>query len=298
MARFWKTQCITYDGMTFKYYSDGRLVNAAEKAFSLPSVGKMMIGGDWFSDEHYLKELKVFSKALSAKDVATLEKGKKVASRDVLISVTVPDQEDGKRIHSLKNTGSLKGEFVPMSRAASDHVPSVKTLDGVKCAYFEGGAELLELDKPMPEAFAGTHPFTLEARVKLENDGAFFAFAPEVAKYQRGDKNLGRHVDFSMKGIGSRQRGSGRAPNNKWVHLAMVYDGGYRSQFRMYVDGELQESATKEFVSLATVAGYPMYVGACFNTYSGVVRPFRGGVAEIKAYDYVRTAEEIAAAAK
>ena len=78
----------------------------------------------------------------------------------------------------------------------------------------------------------------------------------------------------------------------------MVYDGGYRSQFRMYVDGELQESATKEFVSLATVAGYPMYVGACFNTYSGVVRPFKGGVAEIKAYDYIRTAEDIKAAAE
>ena len=298
MARFWKTQCLTYDGTTFRYYSDGRLVNSVDKAFSLPSAGKMTIGGDWFKDEHYLKELKVFSKALSAKDVAKLAKGKKVASRDVLVSVTVPDQEDGERIYSLKNTGSLKGEFVPMSRAASDHVPSVKTLDGVKCAYFEGGEELLELDKPMPEAFAGTSAFTLEARVKLENDGAFFAFAPEVAKDQRGDKSLGRHVDFSKMGIGSRQRGSGSAPNNKWVHLSMVYDGGYRSQFRMYVDGELQASATKEFVSLATVAGYPMYVGASFNTYSGVVRPFRGGVAEIKAYDYVRTAEEIAAAAK
>jgi hypothetical protein len=41
-----------------------------------------------------------------------------------------------------------------------------------------------------------------------------------------------------------------------------------------------------------------MYVGASFNTYSGVVRPFKGGVTEIKAYDYVRTVEEIAAAAK
>jgi len=298
MARFWKTQCVTYDGTTFKYYSDGRLVNTVEKAFSLPSAGKMVIGGNEFSDEHYFKELKVFSKALSAKDVARLAKGKTVAAKDMQVSITVPDQEDGKRIHSLKNQGTLKGEFVPMAPASRDHVPAVKMLEGVKCAYFGGGSELLESDTPMPEAFAGTGAFTVEARVKLENDGAFFAFAPEVAKYQRGDRSLGRHVDFSRKGIGSRQHGSGRAPNNKWVHLAMVYDGGYRSQFRMYVDGELQESATKEFVSLATVAGYPMYVGASFNTYSGVVRPFRGGVAEIKAYDYVRTAEEIRAAAK
>jgi hypothetical protein len=298
MARFWKTQCITYDGTTFKYYSDGRLVNEAQKQFSLPSAGKMVVGGDWFGDEHYFKELKVFSKALSAKDVASLAKGKKVASRDMQISITVPDQKDGEGLYSLKNKGNLKGEFVPMAPASRDHVPSVKTLDGVKCAYFEGRAELLESDKLMPEEFAGTSAFTVEARVKLENGGAFFAFAPEVAKDQRGDRHLGRHVDFSQAGIGSRQRGTGRAPRGKWVHLAMVYDGGYRSRFKMYVNGELQEGATKEFVSLATVAGYPMYVGSSFNTYAGSVRPFRGGIKSIKAYDYVRTAEEIKAAVK
>lgn len=296
MAHFWKSQCITYDGSIFKYYSDGRLVNEVKKEFSLPSADKLVIGGE--AVETYLKELKVFSKALSAKDVAKLDKGKTVATREMLVAVTVPDQEDGKRVHRLKNRGSLKGEFVPIAPTSRDHIPSVKMLEGVKCAYFNGGTEFLESDKLMPEEFASTHPFTVEARVNILNNGAFLAFAPEVAQAGQGNRNIGRHVDFSATGIGARERSAGRAPVNKWIHLALVYDGGYRSRFKMYVDGELQQGATREYTSLATIAGYPMYVGACFNTYSGPVRGFRGGIKSIKAYDYVRTPEETAAAAK
>jgi hypothetical protein len=136
----------------------------------------------------------------------------------------------------------------------------------------------------------------VEAVVRSENQGVFLALAPEVAADGCGADSIGRHLDFSARGI--RNHWGRGLPGNKWTHVALVYDGGYRSAFKVYVDGALMKDGTKTFTSLATVAGYPMYVGSLFNTYGGVVNPFKGGIASIKAYDYVRTPEEIAEDAK
>ena len=65
MAYFWKRVCVTYDGSKFKYYVDGRLENEAEMAFSVAGGGKLVIGSTADFDEVILKELRVFSKALS-----------------------------------------------------------------------------------------------------------------------------------------------------------------------------------------------------------------------------------------
>ncbi|MCX6345216.1 MAG: hypothetical protein NT018_09085 [Armatimonadetes bacterium] len=294
MAWFWKSICITYEDSTFKYYCDGHLVNEVKQEFSLANAGKLIIGGAR-GDECVLKELKVFSKALTSKEVESLGDNKSVAPGDLLVSVTAPDQKDGTRVPSLKNTGKLKGEFVAIAPASQDNIPSVKTVDGVKCAYFNGEAEFLASDKVMPEEFASAHPFTVEALIRSENQGVFLALAPEVAADGCGTDNITRHLDFSARGI--RNHWGRGIEGNKWTHVALVYDGGYWSTFKVYVDGALIKDATKTFTSLATVAGYPMYVGSLFNTYGGVVNPFKGGIASIKAYDYVRTPEEIAEAA-
>ncbi len=295
MAWHWKSMCITYADGKLKYYSDGRLVNEVEQEFSLARAEKLIIGGK-DGAECILKELKVFTKDLSPEEVASLAGGKEdVAASDLAVSITSPDQADGQLVPTLKNRGRLKGEFVAIEPASRDHIPSVKTIDGVKCAYFNGDGEFLESDTTMPAEFAGTHPFTVEALIKKENQGSFLALAPEVAADGHGADNIGRHLDFSAQGIRNHWRRG--LQGNKWTHIALVYDGGYRSTFKVYVDGELMKDGTKTFTSLATIAGYPMYVGSLFNTYSGVVNPYRGGIASLKAYDYVRTPQEIAEAA-
>jgi hypothetical protein len=47
-----------------------------------------------------------------------------------------------------------------------------------------------------------------------------------------------------------------------------------------------------------TIAGYPMYLGGMLSPVNGMQYFFKGGIAELKAYDYARTAAEIAQDAK
>jgi hypothetical protein len=81
----------------------------------------------------------------------------------------------------------------------------------------------------------------------------------------------------------------------KWTHLAWVYDGGSRTEVRVYRDGKLD--GKRDFATMDTIGGYPMYIGGMMNPSEGAKYMFKGGIAELKAYDYPRTAEEIARAA-
>jgi hypothetical protein len=44
----------------------------------------------------------------------------------------------------------------------------------------------------------------------------------------------------------------------EWTHVAHVFTGGYRGNFKVYVNGKLVND--KGFMTLNTVGGYPMYL--------------------------------------
>jgi hypothetical protein len=111
----------------------------------------------------------------------------------------------------------------------------------------------------------------------------------------------------AMFGFGGRNRGGlmRGAPGvdwktdgevtGKWVHLAWVYDGGPRTNVRLYRDGKL--NAQRDFMTMDTIGDYPMYLGGIMNPRAGAESMFKGGIASVRAYDYARTPGEIAAAA-
>ena len=82
-------------------------------------------------------------------------------------------------------------------------------------------------------------------------------------------------------------------PKGKWTHLACVHEGGRRASVRLYIDG--RPNREQKYVSMATIAGYPMFLGAQFHTNGqGQMDLFNGSLASLRVYDYARTAEEIA----
>lgn len=82
----------------------------------------------------------------------------------------------------------------------------------------------------------------------------------------------------------------------QWTHVVCVFTGGYRGNFKVYVNGSLVND--KGFMTLNTVGGYPMFLGASWNTALGASNKFSGSLARLKVYDYVRTEAEILAAAR
>ena len=67
---------------------------------------------------------------------------------------------------------------------------------------------------------------------------------------------------------------------DQWMHVTYVYDGGPRSQARIYVNGqEVAASVT----SMATLPGYSMYLGASFGDIQGEANPFNGAIRSLTA---------------
>ena len=81
-----------------------------------------------------------------------------------------------------------------------------------------------------------------------------------------------------------------------WRHVAYVNTGGYRGTFRVYVDGELVNE--RPFFTLDTIAGYPMYLGAGWNTSRGAQNRFTGSLARLRVHDGALGGAEIRAAAR
>jgi hypothetical protein len=64
----------------------------------------------------------------------------------------------------------------------------------------------------------------------------------------------------------------------------------------LYVDGEMR--AKREHLSLGTYPGFPMFLGAGWNTEKGPKSVFSGSISRLRAYDDARTSVEIREAAR
>ena len=66
------------------------------------------------------------------------------------------------------------------------------------------------------------------------------------------------------------------AVTDKWTHLAWVYDGGARTEVRVYRNGKLD--AKSDFATMDTIGGM-------MNPTDGAKYMFKGGITELKAYE-------------
>jgi hypothetical protein len=83
---------------------------------------------------------------------------------------------------------------------------------------------------------------------------------------------------------------------NKWQHIAFVYSGGYRGTFTVFLNGKKVND--RGFFTLDTTGGFPMHLGAAWNTARGAVTPFSGSLSQLRVYDYARSEEQIRASAR
>ncbi|MDE0838669.1 MAG: hypothetical protein OSB41_06395 [Kiritimatiellae bacterium] len=301
LAYFWRRIVVTYDGKTMKHYVDGELEREKEMDFNVKTSGKLMIG-DLKNAWNYvhLNEVKLFSRALTAREVKSLEPGKQVATKDCIVAVQVPEQDEGSVITTLQNRGSLGGSFNTMKDI--DHTPEVAEIEGVQCVRFDGKTDFLVSSQNTPKTLTGDHAFTIEAKVyaNTKGDSTVLALAPTLGE---GTGRVLRDLNLCAPGQTGVMSGQGRhkyawnvdGAEQTWTHLACVYDGGRRSRIRLFVDGKLVNTFNRR--SFATIPGFKSYMGASFVDGKGEKDLFNGAIASLKAYDYARTDEQIKAAA-
>jgi hypothetical protein len=295
LACQWMKFAVTYENGVAKLYLDGRLLREEKVEYGIARAGKLTIGDA--GEYGLLRELRIFDKALKAGDIKKLTAGKSVAKRNLQVAFNVGKAKDGESVGRIVNTGALKGHFG--MRPDVDLSAEVKTLGGRKAVVFNGKA-MLQSDITLPEGLTDDHPFTIEmwAYCTQDGDARLFAMNKELTRK--------RHVSLGFGGKSrvalvkpSRAKCNWTTNNDvtgKWTHLAWVYDGGARTEVRVYRDGKLD--GKRDFATMDTIGGYPMYIGGMMNPTDGAKYMFKGGITELKAYDYPRTAAELERAAQ
>jgi hypothetical protein len=196
--------------------------------------------------------------------------------------------------------------------------PQAELVDGRKAVTFDGQASVSKSSIFTPTSLTGDHPLTVEMWVKnpaMAECETILGLAPSVAMKGFDKERMNCAANFSfgsgheknrdlrpgfftcgMHGcnVGWKEEGFLKtAP--QWTHVAHVFTGGYRGNFKVYVNGTVVND--KGFMTLNTVGGYPMFLGASWNTALGASNKFTGSLARLKVYDYVRTEADILAAA-
>ncbi len=320
-ARTWHDIAWTYAGRaakTFRIYVDGKL--ATEKAFELeavPADARLTLGsasgpgGQVDQFRGLIASVRLYSYALPEGEVAFLSTGRGAKPDDgkLLVCLDAEKLPEGK-LAQWPNAGALGGHF------GLDPEPERRPVAGVvagrRAVTFDGAATFLASTNPTHEWLTGDRPFTIEAWVhnpSLQTLETVFSLAPEAAKKTFSDWHGNGAVECGY-GDGRYNAPSAFANGTDgfnvaweppprpgvWHHLAWVYSGGLHGTVAVYADGEL--CATEEHVSLNTYAGFPMHLGAAWNTEKGTCRMFSGSLHRLSVRDRALSPAEIGARAK
>jgi hypothetical protein len=314
-AGSWHHIVYAYEGGTngtFRIYADGELNTVTQLAWNARAGGNIQLGMPGMRRMQFtglLSDVFIYDYALSAEEVQHLFNGGGYApdKGECLVALAAADLPDG-NLQTWKNTGSLGGYFGEEVKAS---VPRVEQVAERKAVTFSGDGSYLASDILTPEMVTFDKPFTVVLDVYNPQAGrneTAFALAPHVMmkpantgrrRGRGGDLrraancNVGRGTAFSS---GHRYRDvsweEGKEPSaGEWHRVTWVYPGGERTKFKVYVDGI--PAGSLDFYALCTVPGYPMHIGAAYNTVSGPLNFFSGSISGLKVYDYAKTDEEI-----
>jgi hypothetical protein len=294
MGWVWKTKCLTYDGKTLRWIVDGQ-VEREEPAtlYSDPKKEALLTigGGGRGKEAAVLNYVTIYDKAFS---VAELEKATTVVKRKPLKGKPIIHVDFGKLkpdsfVYSIKNTGTLGGEFrSPDAVAAAarkepaDYAPTVKTEDGVRVVAFDGKDDFLESIETNQRTMTDNEPFTFAAFVKGGRDGELLTLDDKQSfSYKGGSLS----TPLRRQARSGEQRGPGRAKVGPWVHVAAVYEGS-RKPSHIYVDGKRVSSVY--WSAFFARPDFQMKIG----------NEFGGGIARMQMWRGVKSAEEVAEMAK
>jgi hypothetical protein len=234
----------------------------------------------------------IYDKAFN---VAELEKATTVVKRKSLKGRPIIDLQFGKlkpgtSVYSIKNAGTLGGEFrspdaveEATRKEPREYAPTVKTEDGVRVVAFDGKDNFLESEEVAPRTMTDNEPFTFAAFVKDARGGQLLTVAEKAGfSYSGGGMKVEGLRRQSRDG---QKRGQPRGKIGPWVHVAAVYEGT-RKPSHIYVDGKLVDSVY--WSAFFARPDYQMKIG---NGYGG-------GIARMRMWRGVKSAEEIAALAE
>jgi hypothetical protein len=128
---------------------------------------------------------------------------------------------------------------------------------------------------------------------KLNTKESVFALSPKFYNI-RGETYFSSPGSTGISGGINYGRLSKNVHADQWMHVTYVYDGGPRSQARIYINGQ---KVAARGTSISTLPGYSMYLGAGFGDTQGETNPFNGAIRSLTVYNYPRTAKEIQTAA-
>ncbi|MBM4038004.1 MAG: LamG domain-containing protein [Planctomycetes bacterium] len=319
-ARTWHDIVWTYAGRaarTFRIYVDGKL--ATERAFELeaaPADARLALGsasspgGRLDQFRGLIGSVHLYEYALAEGEIGHLSTGRGAKPDDgkLLVCLDADKLPEGK-VAEWPNAGTLGGHFG--LDPEPERRPTAGLVAGRRGVTFDGIGTFLTSTIPTPPSLTGDRPFTIEAWVhnpSLQTVETVFSLAPEAAKKT--------FMDWHGNGAVECGYGDGRynAPSafangtdgfniaweqppkpGEWHHLAWVYSGGLHGTVAVYADGELVH--TEEHVSLNTYGGFPMHLGAAWNTEKGPRRMLSGSLHRLTVHAHARSAAEIRATA-
>jgi len=308
MAYVWKTQCLAYDGKTVRWIVDGKLEREEPATFYIPPPPSnpdqepqpilLTIGGKGRGrGGAFLNYVKIYDKAYSVEE---LEKATTVIKRKPLKAKPIVDLDFSRfkpdsYVKCIKNAGTLGGEFRSPDAVAEaeakeppDYTPTVKTEDGVRVVEFDGKDNFLESDEVAPRTMTDNEPFTFEAFVKPARSGRNPMLLTLAGQGQQGFSYGGGGLQVQglrRQARDGQRHGQPRPKTGPWVHVAAVYEGT-RKPSHIYVDGKLVDSVY--WSAFFVMPDYRMQIGSGFG----------GGIARMRMWRGVKSAEEIAALAE
>jgi len=302
MEYLWKTKCLTYDGKTVRWIVDGQLEREEPatiytepvKPDQKPRQVPLTIGGksrEGKSAAAVLNYVTIYDKAFS---VAELEKATTVVKRKPLkgkpiIDVNFGKLKPGSLVYSIKNNGTLGGEFrspdaveAAALKEPRQYAPTVKTEDGVRVVAFDGKDNFLESEETAQRTMTDNEPFTFAAFIKSGSSGERPALLTVSEKAGFGYSNGGMKVEgLRRQSRDNKPPGQSGVKVGPWVHVACVYEGS-RKPSHVYVDGKRVNSVY--WSAYFARPDFKMKIG----------KGFGGGIARMQMWRGVKSAEEIA----
>ncbi|MFC1600923.1 LamG-like jellyroll fold domain-containing protein [Candidatus Sumerlaeota bacterium] len=312
VSMLWNDIAYVYDPKdgegSMKVYVNGQLRKNEKLKLAIGDAGRINVGmaenrSDPFAG--LLSDLDIYDTALSDEQITAMwhGKGKQPDKKRLLVSASTDSSPDGD-LAQWKNRGSLGGAFTCKIELAS--TPKVGKVKGRKAVVFDGKENFLSSSIDTPDILTGAQPFTIVVDYcgeKPEGKSTVFALAPETIQtgfFDIGDIERAAEVRYDTDGRASAFRTGNLGGDlswkdqpptaGEWHRVTYVYTGGRRGQFRIYVDGE--HNNTKVFTTFGTPPGNKMHIGASWTVGRGEDNFFTGAISRIAVYDYAFTDKE------
>lgn len=232
----------------------------------------------------------------------TIENGNSVSSQGVRLSIVSRDcLKEGVTYLLPVSISSLSNHNLSIVESSKTIYIVVNQIIITKAADLSKNGQYFKVDFRKPSSFntKALKDVTFEARVRFKEMKASNKWCFSV---------MGLEENFCLRTSGNKQDGwklqlSGGSPavdsrdvlpNDKWVHLACVYDGSQGKKF-IYINGELQGELpdTRGYVDITQAFGHDQNATFYIGQSARDNRYMQGYVSEARVWAVARSAAEL-----